>query len=118
MKKPTISSLKKKLDVVFSKWIRARDNSVCFTCRKKFDILQAGHFISRQHNATRYDERNVNAQCVACNVWKRGNIGEYTFRLIEKYGKEELENLVKLGRTTKQFTIKELEELIKKYGCG
>ena len=73
--------------------------------------MQAGHFISRRHNATLFDEENTNAQCYYCNVIERGNIGEYTFRLKEKLGNERFDALLAKGRTTKQFDVKELQAL-------
>ena len=78
--------------------------------------MHAGHFVPRVHSATFLHEMNVNAQCYPCNIHKKGNAGEYAYRLIEKYGKDAFEGLVKLGRTTKQFTPQELEEIIQKYG--
>lgn len=114
--KNTISKLKKKLDAVFSLFIRNRDNWTCFTCGKKSkEGMQNGHFISRSHNSTRYDEINNHAQCIGCNVFKNGNSAEYAYRLIQKYGQEEFEALIKRGRQTKQFTVKELEQLIHEY---
>ena len=71
-KKPTRSKLVKKLDTVFSQYIRRSnaDNNgycTCVTCNKTFHWkeIQAGHFMSRKHYSTRWDERNVKTQCVA-----------------------------------------------------
>lgn len=110
-----VSRWKKELDRVFSIYIRKRDKNICFTCKRYFERLQAGHFISRQHNSVRYSEMNTNAQCVACNVWKRGNIGEYAHQLIEKYGQKKFKELVAEGRKIKQWDKKELEKLVELY---
>lgn len=59
----------KKLDRIFSKYIRLRDTKtgfgLCITCESliSFTNCDAGHFVTRDRIATRYDERNVNAQC-------------------------------------------------------
>lgn len=117
MKKKTVSKLKKDLDAVFSKYIRQRDNHICFTCGLKMEAnrSQNGHFVPRQYNATRYDERNCNAQCYACNMLYNGQPTEYALRLQAKYGDGIIKQLNDLRRTTKQFFIPELEALIEKY---
>src|SRR3990167_3449 len=111
MRRESISSLKKKADIVFSLYIRQRDKR-CFTCNSAKN-LQCGHFISRSHNATRYDPENAKAQCVGCNVFKNGNMAEYSYRLLQKLGKERFNALIKRGREIKQFKIQELQEIIK-----
>lgn len=116
----TVSQLKKKAWVVFSKWIRKRDKYICFTCGTSYTPeeaykIHAGHFITRSHNSTLFNERNVNAQCYACNIMKRGNAGVYAFRLMKKYGDGVVGELVKESQKIKQFTPKELEEIIQKY---
>jgi hypothetical protein len=119
-KTKSISKLKKEAWAIFSGWIRNRDNYTCYTCGTKYlpdegYKMHAGHFVPRIHNATFLDEMNVHAQCYVCNIIKKGNAGEYAYRLIKEYGKEAFENLVKRGRTKKSFQPKELEELKQKY---
>src|SRR3990167_1004707 len=111
-KKPiSISKLKKKAWVIFSKWIRNRDDYTCFTCGKHDEnrgaFMHAGHFISRHYNATFFDLMNVNAQCYFCNIRKKGNAGEYAYSLIQKYGQGAFEELIKRGRTIKQWKVSE-----------
>ena len=93
MKKPSVTSLKKKLDRVFSIYVRLRDTDEsgygrCISCGqiihwKKGD---AGHYVNRKHMSLRYDEKNVNLQCRACNRFDEGNMIGYNHGLIEKYG--------------------------------
>ncbi len=77
-KKPSRSKLVKKLDAVFSQYIRLKDSvgeiATCFTCGKKdhWKKLQNGHFQSRKHYATRWDEQNCQVQCAGCNVFRYG----------------------------------------------
>jgi|SRR3990167_1321776 len=122
MKKPTVSSLKKKLDRLFSIWVRSsaanhQGYARCYTCRttKKWKELQAGHYISRSNNATRFSEINVKPQCVACNIFKHGNIPEFALHLVKDYGEHILKTLSKESRKIRQFSIKELQEMIKLY---
>ncbi len=72
-KKP---NLKTKLDRVFSEYIRLRDTAGhskdgyfrCISCGqiKPYSQADCGHYIGRQHMATRYNEINCNAQCRNC----------------------------------------------------
>jgi hypothetical protein len=117
MKEVSVRQLIKKLDTIFSKYIRARDNYTCYTCRKQLEprYSQAGHFNSRMHHSTRFDERNVHAQCYACNVMMHGNALEYAKRLLEDYGQEVIDDLWKKKHETKHWSAKELQELIDVY---
>ena len=76
----TIPRKLKKLEIVFSKYIRLRDarNSLggsdfarCCTCGEVSHItnLQAGHFIPGRRGTGKaaFDERNCHAQCSLCN---------------------------------------------------
>lgn len=112
-----MAKLKKKLDAVFSKFIRQRDAGICFTCgiKKEQKYQQNGHYISRQHNSTRYDEQNCHCQCVRCNIMLNGNMDEYALRLIRKYGAGILKKLNKKKKEKKQFKENELKNLIEHY---
>jgi hypothetical protein len=117
-KKPTRSKLVKKLDTVFSQYIRRSnaDNNgycTCVTCNKTFHWkeIQAGHFMSRKHYSIRWDERNVKPQCVACNVYRAGEQYKYSIFL----GKE-LSNVLYLqSKEIVKFTNYELENMINDY---
>lgn len=117
IKKDSIKKWIKKADIAFSRWIRQRDKGRCFTCpyKNEWKKLQNGHFCPRQHMATRYDERNCNAQCFACNMFYGGRPDAYALNLQKKYGDGIIKELHDLARTTKQWTIPELQELIEKY---
>src|SRR5215216_3888846 len=109
------SVLKDRLWTLFSKHIRERDSYICFTCDRYAEGsgMHAGHFIAvYPHESTRFDPMNVNAQCYKCNIFYRGNVAEYSARLIAKYGQEEFNKLIARGRTIKQWSEKELIHLI------
>lgn len=108
---------KDKLDKVFSEFIRRRDKGKCFTCgaKKEWKDTDAGHYIKRQHLATRWSEVNVNCQCMGCNRFRDGNKEVYAIRLERKYGYGILQKLEVLRDKGKRFKLSELEELIEKY---
>jgi 5-methylcytosine-specific restriction endonuclease McrA len=116
-KKPTRKTIITKLDNIFSQYIRLRysknEISECVTCGKQdhWKNLQAGHFISRKHYATRYDENNVQVQCSGCNVFRYGE--QYLF---SKYlGVDLSEELLIKSRKIQKFTDNELLEMIEIY---
>ena len=116
-KKPTRKTLITKLDKVFSEYIRRKDAkndiATCVTCGKKdhWKKLQNGHFMSRKHYATRWDEDNVGVQCSACNVFRYGE--QYLFA---KYlGAEKADMLLSKSRETVKFPDWEIQEMIDLY---
>lgn len=114
----SVQKLKKKADAIFSEYIRKRDEEKgCITCgvKKEWKYQQNGHYVSRSYNSLRYDERNCNAQCVGCNVFKRGAMDSYALQLIRRYGANILSALARDKRKTKQWTVKELQTLIEAY---
>lgn len=116
-KKKTLAKYKKDLDSVFSKYIRQRDDGQCFTCPKKDDPknMQCGHFVPRQYLSVRYDERNCNCQCYACNMLYGGQGATYAIRLAAKYGQEVVEELESLRWKTVKLDADWYEEKIEHY---
>lgn len=120
-KKVKRSTLIKKLDAVFSIYIRRKDavNDIaqCVTCGKKdhWSKLQNGHWASRRHYSTRWDERNCSVQCASCNVFRAGEIYLYTKYLCSKYGDNFPEELHIKSKQIRKFTDVELQELIEHY---
>ena len=86
----TISQLDKLLWKHFSKYIKERDDNICFTCDKEVSgrSSHAGHFISRRYKKLKYDDRNVHCQCYRCNMYMSGNYPVYRARMIERYGED------------------------------
>jgi hypothetical protein len=93
LRKKTILQLKKLATIHFNRFIRERDKEMgCISCGGK--VEQAGHFYSAGHNAgLRFNEKNVNGQCVRCNHFLSGNLNEYRKRLIERIGLTEVQKL-------------------------
>lgn len=117
----TKKGLIKELDTVFSLYIRqryAKDGIVfCFTSGKpmKWKDSHAGHFISRRHYATRWDELNVQVQSVSENLYNQGNSPVFAKKLAEKYGQEVVDNLLIKKNNFWSPSEFELELLIKLY---
>jgi hypothetical protein len=122
MKKQTVASLKKKADAAFSTYVRYRDGEFkrgewlveCITCgvEKPLKQMQAGHFVSRRVNKLRFEEMNVNAQCVGCNMYKQGEQYLYSKNLDAKYGEGTADALMAKRFDVHKFTVVELESII------
>ena len=121
-KKLTRSKIVKKLDAVFSQYIRLSNTDkhgycTCVTCGKKYfwKQIQAGHFMSRKHYSTRWVETNVQVQCPKCNLFGQGE--QYTFgkNLDKKYGKGTADKLHRKARKVVKLSTNDLKELIEKY---
>lgn len=87
-----LTKLKKKLDAVFSKYIRAKYPKVCFTCDKA-GVLQNGHFIVRKYLATRWEEDNCRPQCIGCNIYGKGMFVDFEERLLKEIGAERMSEM-------------------------
>lgn len=113
-------SLIKKLDTIFSKYIRLRDSKdgvfTCCSCGqlKPFEQADAGHFLNRRWMAIRWDERNVHAQCRSCNRFDEGNNVGYLRFMIRKYS-EDTVDLLESMKTPYKWSDGELDILIKEY---
>jgi hypothetical protein len=118
-------TIEKKLDKVFSQYIRLRDTEemdgirvgVCCSSGKRITYEQgdAGHFINRKWRATRWHEENVHLQSISDNRFNEGNPAGYALFMIEKYGKEHVEYLLALSRERAGFTDSDGELMIKEY---
>ena len=121
IKKP-ISKLKKELDKWFSLYIRLRESTSqgiaqCFTCGKidYYKKLQCGHFQSRRHYATRWNEWNCQVQCVKCNMFEQGEQWKFGLNINAKYGDGTSKELEFLAQTSIKKMRVEYEEDIRYY---
>tara|TARA_R100001015_G_C4552601_1_gene114121 strand:+ start:227 stop:631 length:405 start_codon:yes stop_codon:yes gene_type:complete len=118
----TISKLKKELDKWFSLYIRLRDSNEygmvqCFTSGRVYHYkqIQAGHFMSRRHLSTRWNEQNVQPQSAADNLFGQGEQWKFGLALDSKYGIGTSRELQELSRQTVKKTRYEYEEDIRYY---
>jgi hypothetical protein len=82
--------------------------------------IHAGHFMSRRHLATRWDEKNVNSQCAGCNTFRGGEQYRQSIGIDRKWGEgtsAELEQrahtIVKLSRADYEEAIENIKQKIK-----
>ena len=121
-KSPSLSALVERLDKVFSKYIRLRDAMPgglfrCISCGKIKPIEQAdcGHFHSRTHMSTRFDEDNCHAECRYCNRFSADHLIGYRENLIRKIGEQRYLLLEVKAHETRKWSHFELEQLVKYY---
>ena len=114
--------LVKKLDRVFSLYIRLRDAMPsgfvrCISCGKikRFEDVDCGHYFSRTHMATRFDEDNCNAGCRSCNRMSADHLIGYRKNLVAKIGLNRIDRLDVLAHSQKHWLDSELEEKIRYY---
>ena len=114
--------LVKKLDRIFSYYIRLRDvmpNGVgkCISCGKikPYGELDCGHFFGRMNMATRFDEDNCHGECRGCNRASADHLIFYQENLIKKIGVARFSSLRERAHSTKKWEEYELQEMIAKY---
>lgn len=115
-------TVKDKLDKVFSQFIRLRDSDEngfgeCCTCSKRIHWKEAhcGHFISRRHLGTRWDERNTALQCAYCNVYCQGQQYFFSVSIEKRWGRGTVDELINLSKQTVKITQAEYVERINLY---
>lgn len=115
-------NLIKRLDKVFSMYIRLRDvmpsgYGKCISCGKikSFEELDCGHFHSRIHMATRFDEDNCSAECRFCNRFSADHLIAYEKNLKRKIGENRFNLLNVKAHSCKHWSDYELDAMIKHY---
>ena len=115
------STLVKNLDTVFSQYIRLRyaknEIAECYTCgvKNEYKKLQAGHFASRRHYSTRWNEFNVQVQCYSCNICSQGLQYEFGKKLCSQYGENFADELMLKSKQIVKFADIDLIEMIEYY---
>jgi hypothetical protein len=90
----------------------------CITCGKLVSgtNLHAGHWISRVHKATAYDEYNIASQCgYPCNKFRNGEPQVYEAKLRALYGDVKVDEMKSTIGTLRKWKPYELEELYNYY---
>jgi len=99
-------------------YVRYRDRYLgCISCGRtdsKFPF-HSGHFLAvGSHPELRFEELQINKQCMQCNVHKSGAQSSYRIGLIEKIGLEKVE-WIEGPHEPKHYTIPDLIEIRKHY---
>ena len=123
-RKPSRKNLVKRLDKIFSEYIRlkhADKNGIvkCYTCDKKAfwkgDGMQNGHFISRSSRILRWRESNCRPQCYRCNVMRYGESYIFGVKLNEEYGYNIADELLIESKKIIKQSDQDLLDLINSY---
>jgi len=100
MKDHSILKLKAKVQKVFNKFIRSRDSEdgyfICISCnvRKSISQMNAGHYYpAGQYQSLRYNEHNVNGECIQCNFYGGDHLITYGHNLRKKIGNDAVDQL-------------------------
>lgn len=122
-KKSEKTLLMEKVQKLANRYARERDcfnagGTGCISCGRWFSFsdLDGGHYLpaTSQHSSTRFDERNINAQCHRCNRFLHANLRGYFRGLEKKLGRDGLDDLeASSGPYT--WSMEELEQLAKEY---
>ena len=62
----------------------------------------------------RFDDANCHTQDAKCNVMLNGNYQKYTLYMIDRYGREKIDEMLN-DKTTKEYKQYEYEEMIIKW---
>lgn len=118
------TKLKNKAWKVFADYIKERDckngKGICYTCGKEFSIkdLQAGHLKCGRTNDILFDEDHVRIQCKTCNIFKSGNQGIFTIKMIEELVESGLTYEDAVNNINQYLTSKSNKELTNEYLCS
>lgn len=112
----------RKMDEIFSLFIRLRDSNdkgicKCITSGDYFHYTEcdAGHFITRDNMATRWEEKNVNAQGRQDNRFLSGKQFEHGKAIDRKWGEGTADFLLLKSKHPCHFADYEIETMIKYY---
>jgi len=120
--KKSVSKLKKELDKWFSLYVRIKDcndNGMvsCYTSGRLYHYkeIHAGHFMSRKHLSTRWDEQNVKPQSAADNLFGQGEQYKFGMLLDSQYGEGTAEELQIKARQSYKISRVDYEDKISYY---
>ena len=118
----TIPKLKKKLDRIFSLYIRHMhspdgEHCECFTCGKWVPISESdcGHHLSRSFGPTRFSESNCRPQCRFCNRFREGMQHEFARNLQLHIGQDAYDQMIEESYKPWKWDREKLEADIKYY---
>jgi hypothetical protein len=91
--------------------------TLCYTCPniKHWKEMDAGHFASRRHQSTKFDERNVHSTCTHCNRFLNGNQYIYGKMLDLQYGEGTADALIQQSRQVVKRSKAEIKDMTNTY---
>ena len=120
-KQETTGKLIKKLQPIFNKFIRLRDeDEPCIACGEPAEEMDCGHFYAKSgYSGLRFDEENCHAECVKCNRFDESHLIGYAENLKKKLGEERYNALKERAKDYKKNGVRwsriELREQIEYY---
>lgn len=108
-----LPKLKKQVQTIVNAYVRERDAELgCISCGTENAQWNAGHYIAQGSSGLlRYNLKNLNKQCVSCNLFKHGNLVEYRIGLVNKIGEKEVRELESKRHEIHVWTREELEDI-------
>jgi 5-methylcytosine-specific restriction endonuclease McrA len=110
MRKPTKTSLKRRLDKKVSELVRARGK--CERCGSR-NCLQTAHIFSRRYLSVRWDLDNVLCLCASCHFWSHSNPILFTEFVRKKLGEDTYELLKEKHKYIFKFALNDLLQKLK-----
>jgi len=107
----------KKLDIVFSKLVRERNNYICQACceNKREDLLDCAHILGRRVVALRWHPKNATALCRSCNMFYTEHPFDWRDWCIDQMGEDLVAELRRVSNTTVNWTKALREEIYQHY---
>ena len=105
-------TIKRKLDLLWSKLIKKRAGYKCERCLKK-GRLNTHHIFSRRYLSLRWIIQNGVRLCVGCHYWAHQNPVEFTDWIRELRGNEVIDWLIRLKNTQFKVDLEEVEKYLK-----
>ena len=110
----------KKLDTIFSQFVRLRDTDDngygrCITCGETFHYkdLECGHFRKCRHKTTRWLEENAHAQCFECN--RKDDLAAYMIAMLNLHGMDVAADIIEKSKVDYKFIQEDYEQMYKHY---
>lgn len=116
----TLEAAEAKAVTVCHRYIRERDRGeLCICCNRHLgENYHAGHYMeSGSNSSTRFDEDNIHAQRIDCNIIYNGDYGDYGPNLRAKIGDEKVDRLISKSKSKEvvKRTIEDYLEIIDYY---
>jgi hypothetical protein len=90
-------------------YVRLRDiNKPCISCGTQYKSdFDAGHcFSANKYSSLKFNEFNINGQCIQCNRFNEGNQIQYLINLPDRIGKDKFKELVTIAENENKSGFK------------
>ena len=115
IKKPSRKTLIRQLDLICSQLVRARDKRCVLQSPRCNGVLQAGHLFTRAAYSTRWNLRNIWAQCAGHNLRHEYDSSVFQLWFIDRFGLEEYKELAREHHKVRKWSNPDLRELLEEY---